>query len=343
MEIHMDTQIIHDIKRGLEEKRANLTDWQQVTPPAKKQIQLGMEDESCLEPCLEEINASLEKVEDGTLGLCEVCHEMVEEGLLLMDYTACVCLSHFSDEERRQLESELELSQLVQRGMLPQQVPSTTALDIAAFSRPAQIISGDYFDFFQFDDGALGLVMADVSGHGVSAGMLMTSLQTAFHALLPDNNSPVEILRRINHLYAHNIRFTTFVTVFFGRLDLHSHTFTYANAGHNPALFVHRKGASSEWLNPTGRAIGLLHDDTLHAHTITVDQGDILLLYTDGITEAMNPRGEMFGQERLGKVIQAHQDLSAEEVIAEIREALEIFTAGHPLVDDTTLVVCKIR
>jgi RNA polymerase-binding transcription factor DksA len=173
----MNNSLANDIRKGLEEKRANLDSWLQSTPQTKKQIQLGPTSETALQPCLDVIDVSLEKAEKGTLGICEVCHELVDEGLLLMDYTACVCLSHFTDDERRQLESELELSQVVQRAMLPQSIPSTTGLDIAAFSRPAQIVGGDYFDFLQFNDGALGFVVADVSGHGVSAGMLMTSLR----------------------------------------------------------------------------------------------------------------------------------------------------------------------
>ena len=97
--------------------------------------------------------------------------------------------------------------------------PRIPGLNVAAFSRPAQIVGGDYFDFVPFKDGGHGFVMADVSGHGVSASMLMTSLQTAFHTLVPGAESPLEVLERINHLYMHNINFTTFVTIFFGKLD----------------------------------------------------------------------------------------------------------------------------
>jgi hypothetical protein len=118
--------------------------------------------------------------------------------LLQMDYTAAVCLGHFTDDELRQLENELELSQVIQRGLLPQQVPTIEGVNIAAFSRPAQILGGDYFDFIDFKNDTHGLVIADVSGHGVSAGMFMSSLQTAFHTLVPDATSPLEVLERID-------------------------------------------------------------------------------------------------------------------------------------------------
>ena len=146
------------------------------------------EDETCIDEHLHVIDESLVKLEDGTLGICEVCHGIVDENLLEMDYTACVCLDHYSDDERRRLESELELSQIVQRALMPKHAPHISGVEVAAFSRPAEIIGGDYFDFFKFKDGTHGLVIADVSGHGVSAAMLMSSLQTALQTIAPDTD-----------------------------------------------------------------------------------------------------------------------------------------------------------
>jgi hypothetical protein len=142
-----------------------------------------------------DIQISLQQVRDNQVG--------PNSELLQMDYTSAVCLGHFSDEELRQLESELELSQVIQRGLLPQRVPSIEGMNLAAFNRPAQLVGGDYFDFVDFKDGKHGLVMADVSGHGVSAGMFMSSLQTAFHTLVPEADSPLDVLERINRLYYH--------------------------------------------------------------------------------------------------------------------------------------------
>ena len=213
----MKNKILDEIQIGLEEARTNLVTWVETTPEEKIQVCLGPEDEACIEEHLHVIDESLEKINEGTFGICKICHEPVDRELLQMDYTASVCLGHFTDEELRQLESELELSQVIQRGLLPQTLPSIDGLNIAAFSLPAHIVGGDYFDFMNFKDGAHGLVMADVSGHGVSAGMFMSSLQTAFQTLVPDADSPTEVLERINRLYIHNIKFTTFVTIFFGK------------------------------------------------------------------------------------------------------------------------------
>jgi len=260
-----------------------------------------------------------------------------------MDYTAAVCLGHYTEEELRQLESELEMSQLVQRALLPQQAPNIPGVNVAAFSRPAQIVGGDYFDFVPFKDGGHGFVMADVSGHGVSAGMLMTSLQTAFQTLVPTAESPLEVLERINHLYMHNINFTTFVTIFFAKLDPVTRTLTYANAGHNSAYLLRADKRSEELLHPTGPAIGLMEGFLLHTEQVELSPGDTLVLYTDGVTEAANSSGIQFGLDNLAQVVRDNADLSAEHIIQRILSAVNSFTDGAQPLDDTTLVLAKVQ
>jgi sigma-B regulation protein RsbU (phosphoserine phosphatase) len=331
-----------EIQSRLEETRANLFHWLEATPDDKQDLQLGPADEAAVEEHIHVIDRSLEKIDQGTFGICEICNEKVEHELLQMDYTACVCLGHFTDQELRQLESELELSQVVQRALLPQQVPDIDGLNVAAFSRPAQIVSGDYFDFVRFKDGAHGFVMADVSGHGVSAGMLMTSLQTAFQTIVPDTTSPLEVLERVNRLYIHNINFTTFVTIFFGKYDPATRILTYANAGHNSA-YVHRAGGGTEtWLHPTGPAIGLLEGFETRAAEVQLDPGDVLVLYTDGVTEASNGEGLGLGEDGLSEIVNRHAGATAEGLIQQILLGLKEFTAGDPLTDDATLVVCRV-
>jgi phosphoserine phosphatase RsbU/P len=340
----MQTSVINLIREGLLEKRENLEHWQVTTPEPRKQMELGFVDESAVETELSIIDTSLEKMDEGVYGICEICHEAVDTELLQMDFTATVCLGHYTEEELRQLESELELSQIVQRALLPQKVPSIPGFDIAAFSRPAQIVTGDYFDFLQFEDGTHGFVVADVSGHGVSAGMLMGSLQTIFHTLTPGTDSPVEVLQRINRLYIHNINFTTFVTAFFGRLDPQTRTLSYANAGHNPPLLYRPSTNGTAWLKPTGAAIGLMEDYRLTLENVQLQEGDTLLLYTDGIIEALNPQGnEQFGYDRLAEIVQQNEGLPANELTQKIRQAVNEFTQGSLLADDITLVVCKAK
>jgi sigma-B regulation protein RsbU (phosphoserine phosphatase) len=338
----MKAKSYEDIQMALEETKANLDRWSMATPVEKRQVQLGLEDDTCIEEHIHVINESLERIEEGRFGICEICHETVETELLQMDYTSAVCLGHFTDDELRQLENELELSQVIQRGLLPQQVPVIDGLNIAAFSRPAQILGGDYFDFIDFKDSTHGLIIADVSGHGVSAGMFMSSLQTAFHTLVPDATSPLEVLERINRLYVHNVNVTTFVTMFFGQYDPHSRVLTYANAGHNSA-YLYRMATNEEiWLRPSGPAIGLMEKFVIQKREVQLEPGDILMLYTDGFTEATDQEGTFWSEDGLAEIIRQNAGSSAEQLIQKILQALKDHTNGNPLADDVTLVISKV-
>jgi sigma-B regulation protein RsbU (phosphoserine phosphatase) len=338
----MADETFETIQRGLVETREHLADWIEDTPQEKKEIQCCSQDATHVNEHLQVIDESLQKIREGTLGVCEICHDQVNDALLKMDYTSSVCLEHFTETDLRQLESELELSQVVQRGLLPQQAPRIPGLSIAAFSRPAQIVSGDYFDFVQFKDAAHGIVMADVSGHGMSAGMLMSSLQTAFHTLVPATDSPLDVLERINRLYAHNISFTTFVTIFFGKLDPATRTFSYGNAGHNSGYLYRAASQQEILLHPTGPAIGLMEGFRVRLEQVTLASGDVLVLYTDGVTEAMSTDGDQWTLEGLSEVVRANHGLAPEELVQKILQGLNQFTNAAPLTDDVTLVVTKV-
>jgi sigma-B regulation protein RsbU (phosphoserine phosphatase) len=284
------------------------------------------------------VDTALEQAAEQTLGLCEVCHTTIDTELLEMDYTRCICLDHFSEQERRQLEDELEFTQQVQQALLPQSMPEIPDMSLAVFSRPAQIVSGDYFDFFQFEDGAPGLVIADAMGHGVSASMIMTSLQTALRTLAPDSRSPAEVLGRVNRYFLHNSHFTTFVTVFLGQYDPLTHRLTYCNAGHNPPALYRKQEHKVEWLQPTGAALGLIEDNSLGSGSLWLNEGDILLLYTDGVTDATNAQQEAFGAGRLAAALMQNSGLESRGLVRAIRQALLEFTGEAVLSDDVTLV-----
>jgi len=336
----METDIFQRIQNGLTEKRQNLTEFLDTAPEKKKD--LCCEDEQEVEAHIHVIDVAMEKAEDHTLGICTVCHGYVDPGLLEMDFTSTVCLDHYSEPERRRLEEELELSAVIQRALLPQVSPEIPGVELAAFTRPAAIVSGDYFDFFNFHDGTHGLVIADIPGHGVSAGMLMSSLQTAIRTMAPETDSPSEILERINRFYIHNIHFTTFVTIFLARFDPLTHTLTYASAGHNPPAVVRKREAELTWLRPTAPAIGLAEEFHSRTETVTLEHGDTLFLYTDGVTEAFNPALEQFGARRLGELLGKNADLGATNLVQVVRQGLEAFGDGHALEDDTTFVALKL-
>lgn len=335
------TDVYQQIQAGLVEKRQSLSGFLETASEAEKDTCL-CEDETCVDEHLHVIDESLGKLQDGTLGFCKICHGVVDASLLEMDYTACICLDHYSADERRRLESELELSQVVQRALMPQRAPVIPGVEVAAFSRPAEIIGGDYFDFFRFKDGTHGLVIADVSGHGISAGMLMSSLQTALQTMAPDTDSPAEILERINRFYIHNIRFTTFVTVFLARYDSNERTLTYVNSGHNPPAVFRKHGSEIEWLTRTAPAIGLSEHYFPTTESVKLSAGDVLLLYTDGLTEALNINLEQFGSERLTEFIQHAADLSASDMLQVVRKSISAHSGDTPLADDLTLVALKV-
>ena len=339
----MDTTVFQRFQTSLIAKRHNLIEWLGQTPPTKKQIQLGIANEQAVQTHLQVVDQALEKISNQTLGICEVCHKYVDTDLLEMDYTTSVCLDHYSEQERRQLEAELELSAVVQRALLPQQMPEIPGLNLAAFSRPANIIGGDYFDFLQFRDGAYGLIIADAMGHGISASMLMSSFQTALRTLVPEKESPVEVLERINHIILHNINYVTFVTAFLCRFDPSTRVLTFSNAGQNPPLLYRNRERTVRWLKPTGPALGIIESYYLKAESVTLSDGDILLFYTDGITEAINPQKEPFGQDRLAALVQQNSSLSAQNLVRVVRQAVEDFSGGRPLEDDITLIAGRLE
>lgn len=340
----MDTNVIQQIRADLEDQRASLADWLSRAPAPERQIRLGPTDEKAVQAHLQVLDTAIEKAVDESLGLCEVCHDYVEPDRLLMDYTCCVCLDHLSPEEKDRLEFELQLSARVQQALLPQQVPEIPGLEVAAFSRPAEIVGGDYFDFIHFSDQAPGLVIGDVAGHGMSASLLMASVQATLRTLALDHEAPAGVFDRLNLLFSHNIRMTSFVSLFLARYDPQTHELTYSNAGHNPPLLRTRSNGPElfSWLHPTGAAIGLVEGAQFGTETVKLAPGDVLVLYTDGITEAMNPQGEEFGPERLADLAQHGLYGSAQDLVRSVRQQLGEFTHGRPLADDTTMIVCRV-
>lgn len=337
---------LDEIQTSLQAKQHQVVAFLTDAPVEKQHCCLGAVETQMAEAHLEVIDTTLDRVADATLGLCQVCHGYVDEKLLEMDYTACVCLEHFSADERRSLEYELELSQAVQKALLPQRAPRIPGLEVAVFSQPSHIIGGDFFDFFHYEDGAFGLAIADVAGHGVSASLIMDSLQTALRTLAPFHTQPADLVNHLNRFFIHNIHFTSFVTLFVGRLDSKTHTLHYSNAGHNPPLLhrPHENGnLCAQWLRPTGPAIGLVEQALHTTRTTEISRGDLLVLYTDGVTETMNREQELFGEERLEALVHQQASQPAHEMVQSLRQALTMFSEDQPLADDTTIVVSRFH
>jgi sigma-B regulation protein RsbU (phosphoserine phosphatase) len=340
----MDTQIMKRFREKLSSQKQNLLDWLQNTPTDTRKINLGPEKTDSVRSRLQALDGALVKADSETLGLCQVCHEYVETGRLEMDFTADVCIDHFSAEQKRQLEMELELSHQLQKALLPRELPEIAGFQLAAFSQPATIVGGDYFDFFRFRDGAQGIAIADVMGKGLPASMLVASLQASLRILGPENVSPAIVVDRLNRLFCNNIQMIRFITLFLAHLDPGTGLLDYCNAGHNPPLIVRPEATGTttvQWLQPTGAAIGLAENFRFETGRVLLAPGDVLLLYTDGVTEAVDSKDEELGPARLADSVRERLHLNPETLLKQLRQFLQEFTGGTTFSDDLTIVLGK--
>jgi sigma-B regulation protein RsbU (phosphoserine phosphatase) len=231
----------------------------------------------------------------------------------------------------------------VQKALLPQILPQLPGWEIAAFSRPASIVGGDYFDFGTFANGHQALVIADVMGKGMPASMLMASLQASLRIIIPESTSPCDVLDRVNQVFCHNIHLTKFVTIVVAELDPRTGIIRYANAGHNPPIVLRGPdgpgGPQTELLMPTSTAIGLLEKATFEAREIRLGEGDTLVFYTDGVIDAGMHSGDAFGEDRLRSFVERNNGLHAKPLMQGLQNSGNYQQC--PLVDDTTIMVIK--
>lgn len=338
----MSTNLFDRMREGLQVQKKNLEDWLSNTPVPTKQLRLGPQTETKVTEHLHTLEAAISKTEDKTLGLCDVCHDYIEATRLEMDYTACVCLEHMTGEQKSRLEEELELSQKVQKALLPHKIPDVKGLQLAVFSQPAQIVGGDYFDFFEHKDGRFGFAVGDVMGKGMPASLLMANLQASLRILVNDHETPDQVMDRLNCLLVHNIRLTKFVTLFLAKFNKSNRTLTYTNAGHNPPLLL-RNDHEALWLRPTGAAVGLIENSEFQSATVQLRPGDLLVFYTDGVTETHNAEEDEFGDERLLQIAKDHINAAPQELVKVLRDRLREFGGTKRPEDDTTLMVIRVQ
>jgi anti-sigma regulatory factor (Ser/Thr protein kinase) len=248
------------------------------------------------------------------------------------------------------LEQELRIARLVQQTLLPQQLPALEGWHIAAHYRPARSVGGDFYDFIQFNDGRLGIVIGDVTDKGVPAALVMASTRATLRGVALDYNAaeagtpdhvtaPGDVLARANDLIVPDIPPKMFITCFFAILDPKTGMLQYANAGHDVPYV--RRGDQTLELRARGMPLGLLPGMPYEVHELRLEPGDSLLLYSDGLVEAHNPRREMFGFPRLAAYVGSHAGGAA--LIESLLEDLELFTGpGWEQEDDVTLVTLQL-
>jgi serine phosphatase RsbU (regulator of sigma subunit) len=246
---------------------------------------------------------------------------------------------------REKLEKELETARQIQERLLPHQMPKLPGFEVSGTSLPSHEVGGDYFDFLELDTGRLGVAIADVAGKGIPAALLMANLQASLRAqdLRPESVSA--IASRLNGILVKNTDERMFVTLFCGVLDRMSATFTYTNAGHNPPILLRADGRL-ERLEQGGLLLGFLSGQSYVQAEAALEPGDLLVLFTDGITEAVDPQAEgsesrYFGEEKLIQVLRANASGSVAEIQAAVLSAVATHTRQSPQGDDITLVVIK--
>ena len=242
--------------------------------------------------------------------------------------------------ERERFERELALASEIQQRFQPTAPPHVNGYELQGISFPCYEIGGDYYDFIERDDGRLVIALGDVSGKGTAAALLMSSLHAAIHAQSASHNSLVATISAVNRYLADNIPANRFVTLFYAELDPEAGTLAFLNAGHNPPLIVHSAG-TVEQLASGGLPLGIKPDAEYREGRTQLQKGDVLVIYSDGVTEAVSPTGEEFGATRLYEVVSRNIEASAAGIRDRIESSLTKFAQGTSAADDITLVIVK--
>ena len=242
--------------------------------------------------------------------------------------------------ERVRLERELQVASEIQQRFQPASAPIVAGYELQGISFPCYEIGGDYYDFIQRDNGKLIVALGDVSGKGPAAALLMSSLHAAVHAHSDTHESLPKMIGAVNRYLVDSTPANRFVTLFYAELDPKEGSLAFLNAGHNPPLIVHA-GGTMEQLAAGGLPLGIMANADFREGKTRLHPGDVLVIYSDGVSEAVNPKGEEFGPTRLYETVARNLDASAAGIRDRIESALTKFCQGTPAADDITLVICK--
>jgi sigma-B regulation protein RsbU (phosphoserine phosphatase) len=244
--------------------------------------------------------------------------------------------------EKQRLQTQLEIARQVQLELLPPRDPRLEGFDISAYNFPTEEVSGDYYDWVRTYEDQIGIVIADVSGKGVPAALLMAFLRASLRAASHIGYAPHVSMSKVNYLLWESIERNQFVTAFYGILDATNRTLAYSNAGHNPPLLMDADG-KARFEERGGVPLGMFRDSRYYEYYATIDPGEILVLYTDGVTEANNSAGEEYGRDRLVEAVRGCRELTAREMIDFLHRELLEWTDGRGSHDDVTFFIVKAK
>ena len=274
-----------------------------------------------------------------------VLREFTKDDLSLLTVLANVAAIRLENARLAEIEAaerimQFDLTQAaqIQRYMLPEQAPQVAGVDLAGFNMPCRTVGGDYYDFFTYADGQVAMTLGDVSGKGMPASLMAMGLHARVQVLAEDPKDLGAFMMRLNKATCANCPANRFITFFFCVLSPETGQVAYANAGHNPPIVVRASGEAT-MLEGGGPVLGILPIAPYSQMSTQLDRGDMLVLYSDGVTEATNLNYDEFGEDRLIEALKAHRTEPATAIVDAVTKALAEFTAGAPQADDITLVV----
>ncbi len=325
----MDAQIEGILKHQLHDRRDRLHSAIPLAPDPAPLVNL-----------LQEVDDALDRMNQGTYGLCVICHDPVEEQRLLVDPLLRNCLDHLTAEQQRALEQDLELAWRLQRELLPRADLDLPAWEISYHYEPVGPVSGDYCDVIPLPEGDMFFALGDVSGKGIASSMMMSHLHAIFRSLgglgLPLN----ELMGRANRVFCESTTPAFFATLVCGRAD-RSGEVEICNAGHLPALWA-REGQVTR-LEAGGLPLGLFCNSSYSTGRMRIAHGDLLFLYTDGLSEARNPVAGEYGVERIAALTSTFRLDAPRALVGECLNDLARFLAGAPRTDDLAVLAIRRR
>lgn len=315
---------IPSLKNHLNERRGRLQETIKYVPDPTKLYSL-----------LQQVDSALERIDGGSYGLCDVCHDPIEPERLLMDPLLTVCLDHLNHQQKKALEQDLELAIKIQRNLLPQNNLTVNGWNFSYVYNPVGTVSGDFCDFIKLGNDAVLFALGDVSGKGISASLMMSHLNALIRSLLSFDLPVNEIVTRVNRLFCESSLSTHYATMVFGKA-YNDGNVELCIAGHNPPLLI--QDGKVQTIIATGVPVGLFCESEYELSSINLLKGDSLILYTDGLTEASINEIE-YGEERLKQLLEKSIGLNAKSLLNSIINDQKSFIKNSPLFDDVTVSV----
>lgn len=313
--------------------RTDLIDWRKRLETAIDES----EESSHLAPLLSEVDSALLRMQTGSAGICEACHETIDD-YAIKDPIARFCLDCLDAKEQRALQHDLDNVSLVQYSLLPTQDLSVDGWRAYYHYEAAGPVSGDYCDLVSTESGDLFFLLGDVSGKGIAASMLMAHLHAIFRSLISLDLPVDQLVERANHVFSDATMPAYYATLVCGRAR-RSGAIEICNAGHCPPLLISRGQVTS--IDATGLPIGIFCREQYSAREFQLEPGDSLLLYTDGLTESRSPFDAEYGADRLSRVVSAKHSFAPQALTAACIEDARSFRGGQPKTDDLTVMVIQ--